>query len=251
MRSLMKICLLFFFAFASLQVFAQEQVTDTIIDSDGIVAPAEETSDDESTEEPQTRKYERRYMDERSLQSLRSKPAFQYPDLENDTLNVKPEPPSQQDTRFEGIDATVFLWLIVAVAVIILALQLAGVNMRQLLSPARVDKGNKGGEISGNIHEIPFDKAISDAVNAGNYSLATRLMYLQGLKLLSDKKLIAWHENKTNWQYVYELNNIALRSSFRTVTSIFEYVHYGNMKVEKDKFDHIKEAFRNFKMHVD
>jgi hypothetical protein len=254
MRSFLKISLVAFAVFICQCISAQEVSVDTTVvynDVEGIVAPpVKETSDESTDENAKGHKYERRYMDEQKLQTLRSKKAFKYPDLENDTLKLKKELPPQQTTHFEGIDASVFLWLLVAVVVIIVVLQLSGVNMRQLFSPAKTNKRATTEEISQNIHEIPFEKAIADAINDGNYSLATRLMYLQSLKLLSDKGLIAWHENKTNWQYVYELKNIGLRSSFRTVTSIFEYVQYGDMKVRKEKFTHVQEAFNNFKMHV-
>jgi hypothetical protein len=244
---LLKIYLLCCLVFVAQRVIAQDPAIDSVTAIEEVEAPAEE---DDAAGKETTHKYERRHMDEKRLQSLRSKKAFKYPDLENDTLEVKNDPPPSTTSQFEGIDVSIFLWLIVAVAAIIVVLQLSGLNVRQLFSPGRADKQGTAAEISENIHEIAFETAIANAVNAGNYSLATRLMYLQGLKILSDKNLISWHENKTNWQYVYELKNIGLRSSFRTITSIFEYVQYGNMAVGKEKFEYVQEAFRNFKMNV-
>jgi hypothetical protein len=250
MRLVLRIFLLFFLVSVAGKIAAQDIAVDTIVEevNEGIVAPPAEATEDEESDDETAHTYERRHMDEGRLQSLRSRREFKYPDLENDTLEVKHDPPPE--SRFEGIDVSVFLWLIVAIGAVIVVLQLSGVNMRQLFSPSRLDKRDEPDELSENIHDIPFEKAISNAINAGNYALATRLMYLQGLKLLSDKNLISWHENKTNWQYVYELKDTRLRSSFRTVTSIFEYVQYGNMRVEKEKFASVQEAFQNFKMQV-
>lgn len=248
MRWIYTIILCCLFALPVTRTFAQEATDSAVMITEPNVsdAPAEENTSPDENAKPNT--YQRHYMDEKRLQSLRSKNEFKYPDLENDTLQVKKVEETTSDTsHFEGIDVSVFLWLIVAVAAVIVILQLAGVNMRQLFSPAKIEKHREDELLSENIHEIPFEKAISNAISAGNYSLATRLMYLQALKLLSDKDLIAWHENKTNWQYVYELKDIPLRSAFRTITSVFEYVQYGNMKVDEAKFVLVQDAFKNFK----
>jgi hypothetical protein len=242
---LLKIYLLCSLFLVARQATAQDEVIDTSVSGDVVEAPAVDEGQGDKT----AHQYERRYINEKKLQSLRSQKAFKYPDLENDTLEVKNDPPPPP-SRFEGIDVSIFLWLIVAVAAIIVILQLSGLNVRQLFSPGKSGGEESRGEIEENIHGIAFETAIANAISAGNYSLATRLMYLQGLKTLSDKNLISWHENKTNWQYVYELKNQALRSSFRTVTSIFEYVQYGNMAVGKEKFEYVQEAFRNFKMNM-
>jgi hypothetical protein len=251
MKRIYTIMLCCLFALPATKTFAQEAVDSAVMVTEPGVAesPAEENTNPEENAKPNT--YERHYMDEKRLQSLRSKDEFKYPDLENDTLQIKHDEQAPSGTsHFEGIDASVFLWLIVAIAAVIVILQLTGVNMRQLFSPAKIEKHREDELLSENIHEIPFEKAISNAISAGNYSLATRLMYLQALKLLSDKDLIGWHENKTNWQYVYELKHLPLRAAFRTITSIFEYVQYGNMKVDEAKFELVQDAFQNFKMQL-
>lgn len=200
-------------------------------------------------------KYERVYMDEYKLEAMRKKKEFQYPDMDSlaskDTLVLQPpQTTASKENRFEGFDANILVWLVIAIAIIIIILQLAGVNMRQLFSSGNLLKAEEGDIGHENIHEIPYESAIRQAILAKNYSLATRLMYLQGLKLLSDKELITWHENKTNWQYVYELKNEKLRNSFRVITHIFEYVQYGHMPLSEGKFAVVQESFRNFQTHV-
>lgn len=214
----------------------------------------EETSDEPSTATSSgTNEYKREYMDEYELESLRKKREFQYRDLDSledtrDDLYFKEQ--DKNPKQLKGINANILLWLIIAVAVVVVVLQLAGVNMRQLFAPAKLPQRNPDEELSENIHDIPFEKAIQNAIQANNFSLATRLMYLQSLKLLSDRSLIYWHENKTNWHYVYELKGEKLRNSFRDITYIFEYVQYGHMSLSREKFEIVQETFRNFKSNV-
>ena len=201
--------------------------------------------------------YERAFMNENDLEALRRKKEFQYKDLDSiaaaDSFYIEPPKTdrSRKTNNFEGFDASILLWLVIAIAVVVIILQIAGINMRQLFSSRKLATHNEDASVlSENIHEIPYESAIRQAVAAGNYSLATRLMYLQSLKLLSDKDLIAWHQHKTNWQYVYELKNEKLRNSFRSITHIFEYVQYGHMPISAEKFTIVEEAFRNFKQHL-
>lgn len=202
--------------------------------------------------EPATHTYRRRYMDKERMQSLRSKKEFQYPDLENDTLETKPkeEVTSSSGSGFQGFDASILLWMVLAIAAVVLVLQLAGLNMRQLFSPGAARGRQEEIQMGENIHDIPYDTAIQQAIREKNYRLAVRLMYLQSLKLLSDRQLIEWNENKTNWQYVYELKDGNLRHAFRDITSVFEYVHYGQMQVPEEKFTVIQQVFHLFKTAV-
>lgn len=226
-----------------------QDYTDTIVT---VEAPVEDegTSGQTSTGAGSSHQYKREYMDEYELEALRNKKEFQYRDLDSladaqEDIYFKEEDKSSK--RFDGFDANILLWLIVAVAAVVVVLQLVGVNMRQLFSPARLPQKQDSETLSENIHEIPFEKAIQNAIQSKDFSLATRLMYLQSLKLLSDRNMISWHENKTNWHYVYELKSEKLRSSFRDITYIFEYVQYGHMPLSETKFAIVQDTFRNFK----
>lgn len=231
------------------QVSAQDEYSDTSI----VVAPVEEESYDEETaaENQVTNEYERRYIDESSLEALRKKKEFKYPDLESDTLRWQHQTATTSTgTGFTGFDVSFLLWFIVAVASILVILQLAGVNMRQLFAPARLPTKTRGSGSDENIHEISFDEEISKAVQLKNFARATRLLYLQSLKVLSDRNHITWHENKTNWQYVNEIKTWEIRDRFKYLTSVFEFVHYGHMQIGEGRFNHVFSQFQQFKNFV-
>jgi hypothetical protein len=95
-----------------------------------------------------------------------------------------------------------------------------------------------------NIHQIAFDEAIANAINDRNFRLATRLLYLQSLKILSDKNEIEWRINKTNTDYVREVKEKPWQSLFRNLTFQFEYVWYGETQIQKDKFENLHAEFK-------
>jgi hypothetical protein len=95
---------------------------------------------------------------------------------------------------------------------------------------------------SEDIHAIPFDTAINEALMQGNYRLAIRLSYLQNLKMLADKEMIDWRPNKTNTDYWREITNASLQRSFKNVTNIFEYAWYGSHTVNREDFETMKEG---------
>jgi hypothetical protein len=82
-----------------------------------------------------------------------------------------------------------------------------------------------------NIHEVDFGTRIAEAEQAGNFRLATRLGYLEVLKHLTDQGLIHWQADKTNHAYLAELAAGPLREAFRGATRQFEYVWYGELRL--------------------
>lgn len=99
---------------------------------------------------------------------------------------------------------------------------------------------------SEDIHAIPFDEAISEALKNGNYRIAIRLLYLQNLKFLADKNLILWQPNKTNTDYWRELTNESLKQSFKNATNIFEYAWYGSHTVTENDYSIMKDELTKF-----
>jgi hypothetical protein len=97
--------------------------------------------------------------------------------------------------------------------------------------------------IDENIHEMDFDKLISNAAAAKDYRLAIRLQFLQALKILSDKHLIHWQPGKTNHDYMLELGKNNLRPGFTELNEYFEYAWYGNFPIAPELFNKVKVIF--------
>ena len=92
-----------------------------------------------------------------------------------------------------------------------------------------------------NIHKIDFNKEISAALENNDYRLATRLLYLQTLRILSDNNLIDWQIHKTPTDYLYEIKNIEMVPLFRKLTNNFLQVRYGNYIASQESFYDMSE----------
>lgn len=97
-----------------------------------------------------------------------------------------------------------------------------------------------------NIHAIKFDEEISKAVNANNYRLAVRYLFLKSLKELTDNELIDWRAHKTNNDYLRELKKIRKDLDLTSVSYVYEYIWYGHFSIDKKEYETIAETFNKF-----
>jgi len=94
-----------------------------------------------------------------------------------------------------------------------------------------------------NIEQIDFDKLIGKALKENNYRLATRYLYLKSLKSLANKKVIEWHYDKTNSDYLNEISDHNLKTLFKRVSYIYDYVWYGEFQIDEISFNKNKDDF--------
>lgn len=99
-----------------------------------------------------------------------------------------------------------------------------------------------------NIHEINFKEAIEGYEKQKDYRSAIRYQFLLILKKLTDHKHLNWNPEKTNKDYLAEVQNESLKSSFKELVYIFDYVWYGEFEVNEDNYNHFKQKFLKFKI---
>lgn len=87
-------------------------------------------------------------------------------------------------------------------------------------------------EAEENIHVIDFEAEIARARSAGDYTRASRLLYLQTLKQLSDAHRIDWQPQKTPAQYTREVSGRA----FLQLTNHFVRIRYGGFEADEQLF---------------
>lgn len=97
------------------------------------------------------------------------------------------------------------------------------------------------------IHETDFDVLLQNAIQKKEYRLAIRYYYLSVLKLLTDKKMIEYHKDKTNSEYLFELENKEIRSKFSYLSYVFTYVWYGEFPVDETAFKIAENKYQSFK----
>lgn len=95
-----------------------------------------------------------------------------------------------------------------------------------------------------NIENNDFERLIQRAKAENNYKLAVRYYFLWVLQLLSDKKLINWNKDKTNFDYFNELGNQSIKDEFFSNTHIYDYIWYGEFEINKDEFKTAESIFQ-------
>lgn len=91
--------------------------------------------------------------------------------------------------------------------------------------------------------ETNFDKLIKKAAKKKNYRLATRYIYLKSLKHLSKKEIIKWNYDKTNSEYLNEINNQTTKALFKEASYIYDYVWYGDFPIDEVDFNQNQQLF--------
>ncbi|MCX7548114.1 hypothetical protein OS188_09130 [Xanthomarina sp. F1114] len=94
------------------------------------------------------------------------------------------------------------------------------------------------------IHEADFNKLLKQAIGNKDYRLATRYYYLSILQKLSDIKTIEYHKDKTNTEYVFEIEDKDLRNQFSEVSYIYSYVWYGEFPINSNNFQTIEKKYK-------
>lgn len=86
---------------------------------------------------------------------------------------------------------------------------------------------------------------IKEAVNQKNYRLAIRYYYLLSLKNLTLNESISWQPQKTNEDYIKEIEKDHLKVDFKNITKIYDYVWYGEFNVDALKYEALRHPFEN------
>lgn len=135
-------------------------------------------------------------------------------------------------------------------AIVYIILKLAGIDAFNIFRRKPASTGLLYDEHIENIHEIDFDAEIEKAITQHNYRIAVRLLYLKCLKQLNDSELIVWQPEKTNSNYINELNNKRQYNTFKTLTRQFEYIWYGEFPINHSIFNNINLMFQQFKNEI-
>lgn len=119
------------------------------------------------------------------------------------------------------------------------------VNSNNLITKARKQGAILFTEEEQIIKNEDIPALIQDAINQNNYRLAIRYYYLLSLKYLTESDSISWQPQKTNEDYINEINKDHLKANFKNITRIYDYVWYGEFDVDAIKFEALKLPFEN------
>jgi hypothetical protein len=87
-------------------------------------------------------------------------------------------------------------------------------------------------------------KLIEKAVSKENYRQAVRYHFLYILQQLSRNDLVTYDSGKTDEDYLNEIKDPALKSRFKRVNRIYDFVWYGHFETTAEDYQKIKDEFQ-------
>lgn len=101
-----------------------------------------------------------------------------------------------------------------------------------------------------NIFALPYKELLDKAYKEGNFRLAVRILYLQTLKMMSERHLINFQPEYTNIHYLMQLSNTDYHKDFSVITRHYEYVWYGKFSLSKEQYDKLSSDFNNIQKRI-
>ena len=162
----------------------------------------------------------------------------------NGTLDKAEKGVTFIDKLFGSEFFQIFLWFIAAMALFYILYKLF--LSKGLFSKTEKEKNNVEEHPEEDLLQLGnYDKLIQEALQVSDYRLATRFLFLQSLKQLSDKEIIFYGADKTNSAYLEQLPG-HLKSGFKNIARYYDYIWYGNQTIDKNNFQNVQQIFIKF-----
>ncbi|MEM8508328.1 MAG: DUF4129 domain-containing protein [Bacteroidota bacterium] len=95
-----------------------------------------------------------------------------------------------------------------------------------------------------------IQELIKRAFEQKEYRQAIRYYYLYLLKLLMERDLIDWQLQKTNDDYLQELSHSTLQPLFKKVTTLYDYIWYGEFEIDAKGYEMARNQFDLLKKSI-
>ncbi len=108
--------------------------------------------------------------------------------------------------------------------------------------------GQFGNENAGSLSNQKVSAALlaQEAISKRDYRQAVRYLFIELLDGMADRGLIAQTPDKTNQQYLHEVEQTGLRQALAVLMLQYEYVWYGEFTPDEQQFSVIQKAFKQF-----
>ena len=93
------------------------------------------------------------------------------------------------------------------------------------------------------VKSADISSLINEAIRDENYRLAVRYLYLKSLRLLDQKDHIQYRFQKTNEDYINEINEAEIKNQFTKITRLYDFIWYGDFDLSKSRFQKVKREF--------
>jgi hypothetical protein len=104
--------------------------------------------------------------------------------------------------------------------------------------------------LADDIFEIDFETALAGSLATRDYRLSIRLLFLRLLKTMNERKVIEYSIDRTNFDYLFQLNGTDYFNSFSTLIKSYEYTWYGEFAVSEKQYALIEKNFSQFQQQI-
>lgn len=98
-----------------------------------------------------------------------------------------------------------------------------------------------------NLETIDITHYIQQAENNQQWNLAVRYLHLQNIQRLAHKNIVEWNYRKTNHDFLAEIKDNALKAGFNETATLFNYIWFGDFKINQADYERFKTDFILFK----
>lgn len=196
-----------------------------------------------------------RTVDTETLKNLTDEQVFEY----NEELAQNPETLMSRiyrwilqviqyimDNRWASVVLRFIFFGVFALVLIALINQILGGNMTSAFSKQKSKESVSLNIQKSELNTTNYDELLNSALSENRYRDAVRILYLKALQQLNEAQLIAWKQDKTNHDYLRELGNHPVKPPFNRLTYYYEYVEYGDFRIDKKGFENVRDIYRQF-----
>jgi len=178
------------------------------------------------------------------IKNLKEDPGFDY------VKNGIPPPETWDAPQMSFSLSDIWIYVAVIIFLLLLAWYLQANDLLFFRKKPAAIQSAPSEELLKDIFSIEYAAAIKEALNNKNYRLAIRLHYLQLLKMLSEKGVIHYQPDKTNFDYLLQVRSTPHYSDFSGLTRQYEYSWYGLFPISQSQYEQIDLLFTNFQKKI-
>jgi len=147
--------------------------------------------------------------------------------------------------NFVGILLKVVAVIIVVIVIYLIVKALINKEGQWIFGKNSSKKNIHYSDIEKNIHLLDFEKLIRESMESGEKRVAVRYYYLWLLKVMAQNNYIKWDIEKTNSDYLYEIQSPVHKEEFTYLSYLYNYIWYGEFEIDDATFKKAENRFKN------
>ena len=93
------------------------------------------------------------------------------------------------------------------------------------------------------VQSADISALIQEAIQKEDYRLAVRYLYLKSLQELDQNEFISYKFQKTNEDYINEIEQPKINRQFTKITRLYDFIWYGAFQLSKARFKKVQAEF--------